>query len=180
MNLRSLSALFAALLSTSVLTLGPPGAAAQSGVGLELRKAANAADLGLPLYPRAVLRGDPSDDSPAVTLGAWAGSFGFHLAVSKFASDDSLPQIAAFYRQALAQHGAVVECAATEGGRPTTSAAAPASRKGGDEPGCDRDRPSRAGSVVIKAGTSRDFRLVHIEPAPRGTSFHLVRVRAGS
>jgi hypothetical protein len=178
MNLRLPSHVVVSLLTAAALVSTAPEARARTGAGLELRKSAQPADLGMPAYPKAVQRGDSQDDSPAVTLGAWAGAFGFHLAVAKFASDDGAPEILAFYRKALAAHGTVLECAGTEGGRPTAGAAAPASRKAGETPSCERDRPGKAGAVVLRVGSDRDFRLVHVEPAGQGSAFHLVRVRA--
>jgi hypothetical protein len=151
----------------------------QSEFGLELRKSAQSADLDMPVYPKAMPQRDLGDDSAAVTLGAWGGGFGFRLAVSKLASDDTAPQVAAFYRAALARHGEVVECAALASGSPTRSAAAPASRSKPDTPNCDDDRPSKLGSLVLKVGTKKDFRLVQIEPMPGGSHFQLVRLVAG-
>jgi hypothetical protein len=177
-------------------------AAAQEGVGLQLRKSVQTVDLGMPVYPQAVQRPSGNEDSNAVTLRAWGGSLGFLLAVGKFDSADAAPRVLAFYRQALAGLGRVVECAAEEGGRTAvrsnteSSAAArstapsaatpPAARQADDAPTCDEDRPTKAGAVVLKVGTRRDFRLVHVEPAgpasagSPSTHFHLVRVRLGN
>lgn len=193
-------ALWAAALAVLLAPLAGT-AAAQEGVGLQLRKSVQTADLGMPVYPQAVQRPSGNEESNAVTLRAWGGSLGFLLAVGKFDSVDPAPRVLAFYRQALAGLGRVVECTAEEGGRTAvrstessgaarstapSAATPPAARQADDAPTCDDDRPTKAGAVVLKVGTRRDFRMVHVEPAgpasagSPGTHFHLVRVRLGN
>lgn len=149
-------------------------ASANDGFGLELRQSATAQDVQMPLYPKATAQPAPrgpngqESEAGAVRLGLWGPSFGFRLAALKLVSEDKPEQVLAFYRQALAAHGAVIACTAD-----TPVAARPA--RDDQRLRCDDDRP-RAGGVVLKVGTREDFRVVAVYPQGNGTQFDLVRM----
>jgi hypothetical protein len=54
------------------------GAAMRRAVrGYVIHSNADAADVGLPIYPGAVKKADKHDDSPGFSFGIWGASFGF-------------------------------------------------------------------------------------------------------
>ena len=81
-----------------------------SGAGVMVSKQATAKEVGLPVYPGAKPHKDEKDDSGAVQMGIWGGSFGFKLAVMKMESNDAPEKIAEFYKKALARYGTVLNC----------------------------------------------------------------------
>jgi hypothetical protein len=137
--------------------------------GIEAR-AATSADIGLPVYPGAMPQADGEKDGSSVKLGLWAGAFGMHLAVQKFASRDPIDTVAAYYRQALAQLGPVMDCSG------------PAAKRAAPDPAdknalrCDDDSNSPAGSRVYKVGRKNQFRLVALQPVAGGVHFQLLRL----
>ena len=54
------------------------------GIGLQGSDRATLAEVGLPGYPSATPYGESQGDTPAASLGAWAGSFGLRIIVMKF------------------------------------------------------------------------------------------------
>jgi hypothetical protein len=143
----------------------------EGSFGLELRKTANAQDVEMPLYPKAeVQRPASGGESGAVSLGLWSPGFGFRLAALKLTSEDGVPAVAQFYRAALAGHGTVLECAGTAEAPKASPRADP------DALNCHEDKPA-PGSLVLKVGRKKDFRVVAIHPRAAGTQIDLVRLR---
>jgi hypothetical protein len=159
----------------AALLAAATAASANDGFGLELRTTATPQDVQMPIYPKAVERPPASakpagkeSDAGAVRLGLWSPSFGFRMAALKLHSADKPEQVLAFYRQALAAHGAVLTCTAD-------TPVAERQPKDDTQLRCDDDRP-RAGGVVLKVGTREDFRVVAVYPQAAGTQFDLVRL----
>ena len=121
------------------------------------------------VYPGATLSKDGSHDSPAVRLGMWGGSFGFKLAVLKLESEDSPPEIARYYENALEKYGPVLDCGAASSTRVV--------RRSTNTLTCQHDKPERGGRL-FKAGTEDNQHIVAVEPRGAGTRFHLVYVKA--
>jgi len=143
---------------------------ARVGAGIEVRHGAKHADLGLPLVPGAVRREDGKDEPAGVTLAIWAGPRGLKLAVQGYSTTVPPDQVVAFYKQALAQHGAVLDC----------SNPPPASKDKDKEKTlrCDADE-TRPGTHVMKVGTPRNFHLVKVRAGRESTEFDLVKVALG-
>jgi len=157
-----------ALLSAACL-VALPAQAEGFKAGVELREQASLSEIGLPAYPGATEQRDKADDKAAVTLGLWGGSLGFKLQVRKFASGDALETVAAFYQDALAQYGEVLDCSKR-----------PSKRASSADEGkltCDDDAP-KPGSRVFKAGSKRDFRVVSLQPKGQGVHFQMVHIVA--
>lgn len=152
------------------LALALPLCAQDQGKGFSLSasKEASAKDIGLPLYPGAKPHKDNNDDSSAVQLGFTGGDAGFRLAVAKFESQDSPEKVAAFYRQALAKYGKVLDCSASAKPADGQDASAP---KG--QLNCDSDR-GKPGEFVYKVGTREKQHVVGIQPNGDHTLFQLV------
>ena len=138
------------------------------GFSLSASQEASAKDIGLPLYPGAKPHQDNNDDSSAVQLGFSGGDSGFHLAVAKFESADAPDKVAAFYRQALAKYGKVLDCSASAKPAGGEQAAAP---KG--QLTCDSDW-GKAGEFVYKAGTREKQHVVGVQPEGNHSTFQLV------
>ena len=155
--------------------LGGPSMAADTGrddgfsAGVEVRKLANVAEIGLPVYPGAVRWKDAEEDGGA-SLGLWGGAFGIRLQVLKLQSTDGADVVAAWYRHALSGMGTVVDCGA---GAP---AVAPATQTPQKLLGCGSDRPHPPGAL-FKVGRPDLVRMVSIEPMGSGSRLQLVRLQ---
>ena len=160
-----LAALMAALMAAPVAR-----AADGFSAGVQARPSANAADNGLPVYPGAIARQDPDDDSAAATLALWGGPFGLRLAVMKFRSGDPPQAVAAYYRAALERYGPVLDCGTTARRRAT------ATPKDAQALHCDDDEQP-AGGFVFKAGTQATQRIVAIRPDGAGARFEIVQLQ---
>ncbi len=147
--------------------------------GIEAHGQVSAADLGLPIFPGARVQRDKPDSSGQVALGLWGGSMSFKLHAAKYSSRAPIEQLAAFYREALAAHGTVIDCSS---GKPVALSAAAASAPGDSSAlSCDNKKPSVPGEVIYKVGSAKNFRLVALQP-PQGSSsgvnFQLVRMQS--
>ena len=149
-----------------LLAVTLPLCAQDKGFSLSASKEASAKDIGLPLYPGAKPHKDNNDDSSAVQLGFSGGDSGFHLAVAKFESADAPDKVAAFYRQALAKYGKVLDCSASA--KPANGEDAP---KGQLTCGDDRGKP---GEFVYKVGTREKQHVVGVQPDGNHSLFQLV------
>ncbi|HEU5451832.1 MAG TPA: hypothetical protein VFU76_07605 [Terriglobales bacterium] len=151
-----------------LLALSLPLCAQDSNKGFSLSasKEASAKDIGLPLYPGAKPHKDNNDDSSAVQLGFSGGDAGFRLAVAKFESEDAPDKVAAFYRQALAKYGKVLDCSASA--KTANGEQAP---KGQLSCGDDWGKP---GEFVYKVGTREKQHVVGVQPDGNHSTFQLV------
>lgn len=165
------SALRLVVLATACAAAGSALAGTSGSAGIDVRTEAADVDVGLPIYPGATPQVDDANDKSAVGFSAWAGVFGFRLAVLKLASADGVEPVAAFYRQALARYGAVLDCSAP---RRAPAPADPQALR------CDGEDKAAAGTRIYKAGTKRQFRQVSIQPVAGGTHFQLVSVNAAA
>lgn len=173
MSKRNASRAAAALLAMAGLSAAPAWAGDFSfNFGLEGRERASLADLGLPGYPGATPYSESPGDKSAVTLGAWAGSFGLRVSAMKFQVADSPGRVAAFYAQALKQHGPVLDC------REPAARVKPPKDDKTERLSCDDSAPA-AGVYEFRAGTSKQFRVVKVTPHGDGARFDMARVAIG-
>lgn len=141
--------------------------------GLDVRIRADASDVGLPLYPGAVKTTNDGDkDSGAFQFGLWTDSFGFKLAVVSLRSTDSVDAVAAFYRDAMARYGTVLDCTDVHG----------KGRHDGDDKDkrdnpvtCDGDKAA-VGGRLLKVGVNRAQRVFDAKPDGNGATFTLLRI----
>src|SRR5579884_1541216 len=122
--------------------------------GIKISTQATAREVGLPVYPGATPHRDDKEDSSGANLGFWGGSFGIKLIVLKMETKDAPRKVAAYYQQALAKYGKVLDCSHP-----------PQSKKD--------DKPDE-GRMLFKAGTKHRQHLVGIRPQGQGTVFQLV------
>ena len=161
------------LLAASLL--GAPAwagdAAKGFSIGLEGSPQASLADVGLPGYPGATPYTENDGDQSAFRLGAWAGSLGLRISALKFQAADSPIVVAAFYAKALGRHGAVLDCR-----EPAARVKPP---KDSDKLSCDEAAPP-SGEYEFRAGTGKQFRVVHVKPHGSGARFEVVRIAFGN
>lgn len=175
----ALLALLAWLPQGPALAQGKPGS---FSAGLEVRGELNAAELGLPIYPGARPLPDKADENAALSLGLWGGSLGFSLKVAKYASRAPLDRVAAYYREALAVLGPVIDCSSgvPRALAPAAAAASAASAASATTPpSCDNKKPSVAGELIYKVGDAKNFHLVALQPREgSGVEFQIVRMQS--
>jgi hypothetical protein len=166
---------WAAACMALTLAAGSAAAADESfSLGIEGHGKTQPADIGLPLYPGSTPFTEGRDDKAAVTLGAWAGSFGLRLHVLKYQSPDAPGRIARFYAKSLARFGDVLDC-----GDAAARVKPPKAPEGGEDGlYCDGDRPA-AGAYEYRVGTAKRFRLVQVKPAGEGTRFDMLSLSIG-
>jgi hypothetical protein len=142
------------------------GESSSGGLEVRFNDQATAADVGLPAYPGSKPYTDPDQSSSAANVRLSTSLFGFRVVGVNLQTPDSPEKVGAFYRQALAKYGDVLECS-----RHTKST----SEEEGDGVKCDPDDPG-ANSVVYKVGTGKNQRIVAIKPHGAGARFSLVHL----
>jgi len=174
-------------LFTAVLMVAVAGGTASSGVAqgskgsdsdfkldLHANGHATAAEVGLPVYPGAILSKDKDDDAGA-DLGMVLGEFNFQLKAVSYVTSGSPEQVLAFYRKPLAKYGQVLEC---DHGKPvgsltvTNTGLTCSDEHGGD---VHVNGSANSSNHELRAGTPHRFRIVGIDEAQKGsTKFGLV------
>lgn len=152
-----------AALALALLT--PVAQAAPPYAGADLRAEADAADVGLPVFPGArPLAPHDGEDSSAVNLGIWGGSLGFRVAVLKVQASAPMADVAAYYRQTMQRRGPMRDCA-----RPTE----------GEGPSCGKSDVPRGGHLFKAGVEDQEIRTVSLSPQDGGVLIQLVRVAFG-
>ena len=157
----------------TALAIALAAGTSQAG-GLDVHVDADAADIGLPAFPGAIKKSDLDGDHAGFSFGLWGASFGIKVAVVSYRSVESVDKVAAFYRDALAKYGPVLDCSANrrQEGAPRSHHDDKADK---DKPvACDDDTVA-AGGRLYKVGTNRAMRLFKATPWHDGASFQLVR-----
>lgn len=151
-------------------------ASASHAGGLDIHADADAADVGLPVYPGAVKKTEKSGDPSGFSFGVWGESFGVKLAIVTYRSADSVDAVTAFYRDAMGKYGPVVDCTHN----PKRQDGAPRSHT---DKKADHDRPVtcdddtvEAGGRLLKVGTNGAQRVFKVTPWHEGASFELLHV----
>ena len=142
----------------------------QGGLDITVRGEATAADAGLPTYPGAKPYKDGDQSSSGANIGFAVPGFGFKVVAMNLQSGDTPERVAAFYRKALSKYGQVLDCSDASKNKMRED-----EDEGDDELACDADDPG-SNSVVYKAGTGSNERIVAIKPHGNGTRFSLVYV----
>jgi hypothetical protein len=142
------------------------------GAGASVSANATAKDVGLPMYPGAKPHKDKDEDSEALNMGAWGGSFGFKIVILDLESSDPPDKIAAFYVAALAKYGRVLNCANS------SQKSAGKEDDSSKELTCDDDGKTDAGERVFKSGTKARQHIVSVKPNGSGSLFDLMFLEA--
>lgn len=151
-----------------LLSAGAALAGDDFSMGLEGHGRTGPADVGLPVYAGAQPFQESKDDKAAVTLGAWVGQYGLHLAALKYRSAAPAERVAAFYAKELGRYGEVLDC------RQVANRIKPP--KGSDRLACDKGGPE-LGAYEYRVGTAKSFRVVSVKPDGDGSRFDMARVR---
>ncbi len=140
--------------------------------GIHVNKDANAADVGLVVYPGARLKQkDSSGDDKNANVNISALGYGVKVVATEYESDDSPARLVAFYKDQLQKYGHVLECHTTGHLDVDTD--------------FDDNKNTRVLACVgstgnnteLKVGTRDNQHIVAIEPEGKGSSFSLVYVR---
>jgi hypothetical protein len=139
----------------------------KEGVGLTVSGQADAKDVGLPIYPGSKPHKENANESQSAHVGFWAGGSGFKLNVMKMESPDSPEKVAAFYKNALAKYGKVLDCS-------NLSSATDREKKvSSDALTCGDDKPDKGG-MLFKSGTKEKQHIVGIQAHDKGSLYQLV------
>ena len=128
--------------------------------------------VGLPDYPGAALI-KKDKDKGAADINMSFGSFQLRVKALSYRTDDSPDKVQAFYRNALARFGDVIECIDNHPvGTPTHTT---------EGLTCDNDKENHisvneeiSSKRELKAGSKQHQHIVAIEPEGGGTKFGLV------
>jgi hypothetical protein len=144
--------------------------------GIHVRKDADAADIGLDIYPGARLKQkdkdndndkDGSDKSANVRISGFG--YGLRVVALEYESDDAPANILAFYKDRLKKYGNVIECHTSKGNWNVTT-----QRHGSNELTCEG---SGGSDIELKVGKQDDQHIVAVKSEGKGSTFSLVYVR---
>jgi hypothetical protein len=129
--------------------------------------------MGLPVYPGAERVKKHDNDSGSADVNLSFGSFQLRVKAASYRSTDTPDKLAAFYRQALARYGDVIQCSNNKPvGTPTRTS---------EGLTCDNEKDKNvkvnedlSGKVELKAGSKQHQHIVSIDPEGSGTKFGLV------
>ncbi len=155
---------------------------ATHAAGIDIHPDADAAAVGVPLYPGAVKKPGKDSDAAGISFGLWGGAFGMKLVAVSYASTDGVDAVANFYRDALAKYGPVLDCSQNKPKHKSGSKGGASldidSDKGASKPvTCGDDGPDVVGGRLYKVGTQGDQRLFELKPTASGVSFDLVHLQ---
>jgi len=167
-----------ALLAGVCLLASPWSQADGFKAGIEIKAEASMREIGLPIYPGARPQIDREGDEPAVSMGLWGGMFGFKLQVNKFQSADDVEAVAAYYREAMAKHGTVLDCSAPPAKAVRINKDSKDDKDDDNRLSCKDDKPE-AGGRLYKVGSKKNFRVVAIKPVATGVHFQVLRITLG-
>jgi hypothetical protein len=138
--------------------------------GVHVSKQADAADIGLPVYPGAHLKqgdSDGSDKSANVNISGFG--YGLKVVALEYESDDAPGKILSFYRDQLKKYGSVLECHTSRGNWNINM-----EKHGSNELTCNG---SGGNETELKVGRPDDQHIVAVGSEGKGSSFSLVYVR---
>jgi hypothetical protein len=143
------------------------------GMQVKTNDAAVQEGMGLPVYPGAERVKKHDKDSGSADVNLSFGSFQLRVKAASYRSTDSPEKLAAFYRQALARYGDVIQCSNNRPvGTPTRTS---------EGLTCDNNKDKHVtvnedltGKMELKAGSKQHQHIVSIDPEGSGTKFGLV------
>lgn len=144
--------------------------------GIHVDKNADAADVGLPVYPGARQKEDKNDgDEKNANVNISAGQYGLRVVAIEYISDDAPDRVVAYYKDQLKKFGNVLECRTSHHGG--DASAHYSNGKESDQLTCEGDNKGKV--VELKVGTKHNQHIVSVEPSEsgKGSDFGLVRVQ---
>ena len=139
--------------------------------GIHVSKGANAADVGLAVYPGARLKqNDDNGNDKSANVNISGFGFGLKVVALQYESDDSPAKLIDYYRNELKKYGKVLECH-TE--HLDVNPQIKESGNSSHELTCEG---SHGSNVELKVGTKENQHIVAVEPDGKGSNFSLVYV----
>ncbi|ADW70515.1 hypothetical protein AciX9_3510 [Granulicella tundricola MP5ACTX9] len=132
-------------------------------------------NMGLDVYPGAVLERKKNENDSAADINMSFGSFHLGVKAVSYTTPDSTDQVMAFYQKDLSKHGSVIKC---KDDRPVGMPV-----RTDDGLTCDDDDKKNTvqvnakdgkGTVELKFGSKQHQHIVSIEPHDGGTKIGLV------
>lgn len=141
--------------------------------GIHVSKQADAADVGLAVYPNARPKPEHgSDDDRSANVNISGFGYGIKVVALEYESDDSPSQLVAFYKDQLKKYGNVLECRTSKHLDLDMRAS-----KSGREPHELTCGSTSGNNIELKVGTKENQHIVAVQPEGKGSSFSLVYVR---
>ena len=139
--------------------------------GIHVSQDANAADVGLAVYPGAHLKQKDSDGDKSANVNISGFGFGLKVVALQYESDDAPAKLVSFYKDQLKKYGNVLECH-------THHLDVDADMKGPDHSSHELTCQGASGNnTELKVGTKENQHIVAVESDGKGSSFSLVYVR---
>lgn len=142
--------------------------------GIHVSNDANAADVGLAVYPGAKLKHEDSDgNDKSANVNISGFGYGLRVVALEYESDDPPAKLVSFYKDQLKKYGGnVLECH-------TADMNVDADIKGRDDGSHELTCGGSSGNnIELKVGTKENQHIVAVKPEGKGSSFALVYVRA--
>jgi hypothetical protein len=142
--------------------------------GIHVSKQADAADVGLAVYPKARPKPEGSSgDDRSANVNISGFGYGIKVVALQYESDDSPAKLVAFYKDQLKKYGSVLECRTSKHLDLDMRVS-----KSGREPHELTCGSTNGNNIELKVGTKENQHIVAVEPEGKGSSFSLVYVRS--
>ena len=140
--------------------------------GIHVSKGADAADVGIAVYPGARLKQSDSDgNDKSANVNISSIGFGLKVVALEYQSNDAPDKLVAYYKDQLKKYGKVLECH-------TSHFDVDPEIKGSDHGSHELTCEGSSGkNIELKVGTKENQHIVAVEPDGKGSSFSLVYVR---
>lgn len=157
--------------------------------GLDVRtNSAAGIDVGLPVYPGAVVTGDHGKDSGAADIHMSFGKWRLHVKAAEYKSKDPEFKVVAFYKKAMASYGDVLTCKDKKPvGQPVaTSQGLTCANDHEYDVSMDAESskhhvefgtPKISGDIKLLAGSPENQHIIEFTPTSDGTKFSIVSVQ---
>ncbi len=139
--------------------------------GIHVSKDADAADVGLPVYPGARLKQKDSGSDKSANVNISGFGYGLKVVALEYESDDAPAKLVDFYKDQLKKYGNVLVCHTSH---LDVNADIKESNHDRHELTCEG---SSGNNTELKVGTKENQHIVAVEPQGKGSSFSLVYVR---
>lgn len=138
--------------------------------GVHVRKDADPADTGLPVYAGARLKEDDSDgNEKSANVNISGFGYGLRVVALEYQSDDPPEKVVSYYKDQLKKYGNVLVCRTSSHLNLEMK-----HDKGSHELTCEN---GNGNNVELKVGTRENQHIVAVEPNGKGSNFSLVYLR---
>ncbi len=133
-------------------------------------------ELGLPLYPGAVIAKKKDKDDGAADVNFSFGKFKLRVKAASYTTSDPPAQVAAFYRKALGRYGDVIQCQGDKAVGSPVKTAEGLTCSDEDESKHIKVDNDLSGKMELKAGSKLHQHVVGIDPNGTGTKLGIVAI----